>query len=225
MVVAARPHTSDGPTKERPIIYRFFRNWMGGTFVIDSILGGARRWLSCNLAAAAIVAAMIGSSGAAEARGVLQCVAYARSVSGIDLHGNARTWWQQADGIYGRGQQPRVGAVLAFRASGAMPQGHVAVVGRVLDDRRVLLNHANWSRPGMIERAALAEDVSSAGDWSEVRVWHAPTASLGLRVSPTYGFIYADKAEGEASVPQRPIRIARRDDGPFKAAFADMLRP
>ena len=198
---------------------------MGGTFVIDSILGGARRWLSCNLAAAAILATAVGLPIAAEARGALQCVRYARSISGIDIRGNARTWWQQAAGVYGRGQEPRVGAVLAFRASGAMPQGHVAVVGRVLDHRRILLNHANWSRPGMIERAALAEDVSPAGDWSEVRVWHAPTASLGLRVSPAYGFIYADKAESEDPVSQRPILIARRDDGPFKAAFADMLQP
>lgn len=172
-----------------------------------------------------MLAVLIVAPTAAQAQGVLQCVTYARSVSGIEIRGNARTWWQQAAGVYGRGQQPKVGAVLAFRASGAMPQGHVAVVGRILDSRRVLLNHANWSRPGMVERAALAEDVSPNGDWSEVRVWHAPTASLGLRVSPAYGFIYADKAEGETAFPQARIQLARRDDSPFKAAFADMLHP
>jgi hypothetical protein len=198
---------------------------MGGIVVIEGMVSGLRRRFGCNLAAAAVMAAAIVVPATAEARSVLQCVPYARSVSGIDLRGNARTWWHQAAGLYDRGQQPRVGAVLAFRASGAMPHGHVAVVGRVLGDRRVLLNHANWSRPGMIERAALAEDVSAAGDWSEVRVWHAPTASLGLRVSRAYGFIYADKAEDEAPLPSAPIQLARRDAGAFQAAFADMPQP
>lgn len=193
--------------------------------MIDMMVSGARRWLGGNLAAAAVLAAIIAVPTAAEARGVLQCVPYARSVSGIDIRGNARTWWQQAAGVYARGQQPRVGAVLAFRANSATPQGHVAVVGRVLDDRRILLNHANWSRPGMIERAALAEDVSPDGDWSQVRVWHAPTASLGLRVSAAYGFIYADKTPDEPGARTQPIQLARRDDGPFKTAFADIRMP
>lgn len=133
---------------------------------------------------------------AAEA-GVLQCVPYARRVSGIDLRGNARTWWSQADGVYARGNAPQVGAVLAFKASGAMPYGHVATVAKVIDGRHVLLDHANWSRPGMVEHKAMAVDVSDAGDWSEVRVWYAPTASLGTRVNPAFGFIY-DVPPGEA---------------------------
>jgi hypothetical protein len=117
--------------------------------------------------------ALIATAVPAQAR--LQCVTYARSVSDVQLFGNARTWWDQAAGTYARGHRPRAGAVLAFRATGAMPMGHVAVVSKVLDSRRVLLNHANWSRPGMVEREALAVDVSEAGDWSKVRVWYAPT--------------------------------------------------
>ncbi len=186
--------------------------------MIHRIVGGARRWLACNLAAAAILTGLALSPAGAEARGVLQCVPYARSVSGIEIRGNAHTWWNQAEGIYARGQQPKVGAVLAFRASGAMPLGHVAMVSRVLDDRRVLLNHANWSRPGMIERAALAEDVSAAGDWSQVRVWYAPTASLGLRVSPAYGFIYP--GQDEAPSVQPPAEGPSRT---FLAAYSEML--
>ena len=42
----------------------------------------------------------------------------------------------------------------------------------------------------MVERNVMAVDVSAAGDWSEVRVWYAPTGSLGLRPSPAKGFIY-----------------------------------
>lgn len=128
---------------------------------------------------------------AAEAR-VLQCVPYARQVSGIAIHGNAKTWWGQAEGVYARGRQPRVGAVLAFKSTGAMPYGHVATVAKVIDERHVALDHANWSGPGRIERAAMAVDVSDAGDWSEVRVWYAPTGGLGTRSNPTFGFIYPE---------------------------------
>ncbi|MBT0668262.1 CHAP domain-containing protein [Novosphingobium profundi] len=123
---------------------------------------------------------------------VLQCVPYAREESGIAIHGDARTWWKQAAGVYARGEEPEVGAVMALAPTGAMPLGHVAVVSKIVDARHVLLDHANWSRPGMIERGVLAEDVSDAGDWSEVRIWFAPTASLGSRHNPVYGFIYPE---------------------------------
>ena len=145
----------------------------------------------------------------------LQCVPYARAQSGIDLYGNAATWWSQSQGLYARGQTPRAGSGLVFKATGAMPVGHVAVVRKVVDDRHVMLDHANWSRPGMIETSALAEDVSAGGDWSSVRVWYAPTRSLGLRVSPAFGFIYAP---GSASVATPAVTQATRD---FEAAFAD----
>lgn len=126
------------------------------------------------------------------AGGRLQCVPYARSVSGIALHGNARLWWHKAEGRYQRGPAPQPGAVLAFRPTSAMPYGHVAVVRRIIDDRHLLLDHANWSGPGMIEREALAVDVSDAGDWSAVRVWYAPIGGLGSRENPTFGFIYPE---------------------------------
>lgn len=74
-----------------------------------------------------------------------------------------------------------------------MPLGHVAVVGEIVDDRRIMPDHANWSGPGRIERRALAEDVSAEGDWSSVRVWYAPIGSLGARENPTFGFIYASE--------------------------------
>ena len=125
----------------------------------------------------------------------LQCVTYARSVSAVQLSGNARSWWDNAAGVYDRGQQPVAGAVLAFGASHAMPMGHVAVVAKVIDARHILLNHANWSRPGMVEHDALAVDVSAAGDWSSVRVWYAPTKSLGQREVAARGFIYPAHAE------------------------------
>ncbi|WP_395396791.1 CHAP domain-containing protein [Novosphingobium sp. BL-8A] len=122
----------------------------------------------------------------------LQCVPYARDRSGIQIHGNAWTWWGQAAGVYARGTEPRVGAVVAMAPSRAMPLGHVAVVEKIVDDRHILLDHANWSSPGQVEIGALAEDVSAKGDWSEVRVWYAPSGALGMRTNPVFGFIYAE---------------------------------
>ena len=153
-------------------------------------------------AAAALLLIALGAMPAA-ASAHLQCAPYAREVSGIALSGRAADWWGQAEGRYARGNAPKEGAVLAFRATHSMRAGHVATVAKVVDDRHVLLNHANWSRPGMIERNAMAEDVSAKGDWSEVRVFFAPIGKLGQRSSPAFGFIYADKAVG--------TRMAMRD--------------
>ena len=145
----------------------------------------------------AALAGAVATPALAQAR--IQCVAYARQVSAVQLSGNARDWWGHADGVYARGSAPRAGAVLAFRASHTMPMGHVAVVSKVLDPRHVLLDHANWSRPGMVEKGVMAVDVSDAGDWSQVRVWYAPTGSLGLRPSPAFGFIYPAPITASAS--------------------------
>jgi surface antigen len=145
---------------------------------------------------------------AAQAR--LQCVAYARRVSAVQISGNARDWWDNAAGIYDRGQTPSEGAVLAFRGTRAMPYGHVAVVAKVVDARHILLNHANWSRPGMVERGVMAVDVSAAGDWSSVRVWHGPSGTLGLRESPTFGFIYPTAPSGPVGGAGGAGMLARR---------------
>ncbi|WP_066515061.1 CHAP domain-containing protein [Sphingobium cloacae] len=132
--------------------------------------------------------------------GVLQCVPFARQVSGIDLYGNANSWWGQAEGRYDRGHEPRVGAVLAFSASRAMPVGHVAMVSKVVSDREVLLTHANWSYRGGIERNVRAIDVSPNNDWTDVRVWYGPIGKLGTRSNPARGFIYANAPRDEAQV-------------------------
>jgi hypothetical protein len=147
--------------------------------------------------------------------GALQCVPYARIVSGVAIRGDALTWWDQAAAQYKRGQKPKKGAVLAFRPAGPMTLGHVAVVSRVLDDRRVLIRHANWSVPGAIEEDVLAIDVSDAGDWSQVRVWHSPTGQMGARTNPTFGFIYPAKAKLHDFTPDpalgSSVRFARVD--------------
>lgn len=125
----------------------------------------------------------------------LQCVPYAREMSGIELHGNARTWWERASGHYERGSEPQVGAVMAMSASRAMPLGHVAVVSEIVDARHILIDQANWVGPGVVEHGVLVEDASHDGDWSEVRVWYAPGGTMGARLNPVSGFIYPQASE------------------------------
>lgn len=120
-------------------------------------------------------------------KGRIWCVPFARAVSGLDIRGNATTWWKQAAGRYARGQEPVIGAVMNFASSRAMPKGHVAVVSQVLSDREILVDHANWDR-NRITLDQLVVDVSEKGDWSKVKVANAE-GTLG-RVNPVYGFIY-----------------------------------
>src|SRR3546814_20806319 len=81
-----------------------------------------------------------------------------------------------------------------------MRAGHVAMVSKVLSNREVLLNHANWSYRGGVEQDALAVDVSPEGDWSEVRVWYGPSGQLGIRYNPAYAFIYPWASSGAGNL-------------------------
>ena len=140
-----------------------------------------------------------------------QCVTFARSVSGIQLRGNANTWWGQAAGRYERGHAPRVGAVLAFEATRRMRVGHVATVTKVVSDRIIKVTHANWSH-GQVDRDVTVEDASAAGDWSKVKVWFAPLHDLGTHAYPVYGFIYGGKVAKAAL--EDVAAAARADDQP-----------
>jgi len=155
----------------------------------------------------------------------IQCVPYARQVSGIQIRGDAHTWWEQAAGRYARGKVPRVGAVMSFRPSGAMQLGHVAAVSKVIDDRTVLLRHANWSpidgRRGQLEDNVRAVDVSPAGDWSEVRVWYAPLGALGTTHWPVNGFIYNQPPKGN----ERLTVLASAERPMTKAAYTSRIGP
>ena len=164
------------------------------------------RFLGSALASLLLFVGLIASAPAA-ARDYLQCGPFARAESGVEIYGNARTWWTQAAGSYDRGTEPRAGAVMAFAGTRGMPMGHVAVVKKIVGDREILIDHANWSpiggRRGQIERNVRVIDVSDAGDWSMVRVWYAPIGDLGLRANPVQGFIYA---EGDAApTPAAPV--------------------
>jgi surface antigen len=130
-----------------------------------------------------------GRSAARFGGGALQCVPFARENTGIELSGNANTWWNNAEGVYERGARPEVGSVLNFRATGRMRWGHVAVVTNVVNSRRIEIDHANWGGPGRVSRDIDVVDVSPENDWTAVRVALDRSEEFGS-VYPTYGFIY-----------------------------------
>jgi surface antigen len=151
-----------------------------------------------SLGAAALALAITLFPAGAFADDDWQCVPFARLVSGIQIFGDAWTWWSQAAGRYQTGYVPKAGAVLCFKPTGRMRLGHVAVVSQVLTDRIIQISHANWSLidgdRGHVEQDVTVIDVSPNGDWSEVKVWNDPSHNLGATTYPTYGFIYQDAA-------------------------------
>ncbi len=159
--------------------------------------------------------------------GGIQCVTFARADTGIELSGNANTWWNHAAGVYQRGNRPEPGSVLNFRANGAMRMGHVAVVNQVVDSRTLVIDHANWGGPGAvrggISRDISVVDVSPNNDWSAVRVGLGHSGNYGS-IYPTYGFIYnrpdpgtmVATADTSAAIPEmnpapRDLRGSVRD--------------
>ena len=135
-----------------------------------------------------LLASVLGATPAAAQ--FWQCAPFARMASGIDIYGNAGTWWDQAAGRYDRGAQPEIGSVMVMKPHGRMRIGHVAMVSAIVSAREVKLTHANWSRRGRVERDVRAVDVSPAGDWSKVKVWFASIGDVGTTSYPAFGFIY-----------------------------------
>ena len=164
-----------------------------------------RRILLPILGAAALVAA---PASASILNYVGECVPFARAASGIQIWGDAWTWWSQAASKYQRGQTPEVGAVVAFAKSAALPLGHVSVVSRVIEPRVVMVTHANWSRfdgkRGQVEQDVTLFDVSEEGDWSRVKVWYRDNRGLGSTVYPVHGFIYGRPVSGAKVAKARP---------------------
>ena len=118
----------------------------------------------------------------------VECAPFARQVSGVELYGDAASWWDQADGRYERRADPAKGAVLVFRRTARLPSGHVSVVAQLVSGREIRVTQANWVH-GRITRYEPVVDVSAANDWTRVRVWWAPAGTLGATAYPTYGFV------------------------------------
>ncbi len=144
---------------------------------------------------------------APDGRIVLDCVPFARALSGVALRGAADDWWDEADGRYPRSSQPEIGGVLVFRRSARLPYGHVGVVSRVLGAREIELTQANWVHRRITEDQP-AIDVSPGNDWSLVRVFWPPTGQMGSTVYPTYGFILPDRPATHAQIAANIGRAA-----------------
>lgn len=173
------------------------------------------------LGAAVVCASLV--STVAEAKG-WQCVTYARSVSEVQIRGNAHTWWGQAAGKYERNRTPAVGAVMAMPGHGKMRLGHVAMVSKIVSPREVLLNHANWSRRGGVDKDVRAVDVSEAGDWSRVRIWFAGMGDLGISSYPVSGFIHPGAARDEVTAPVQIAAITPRAPLTLSADVVELAR-
>jgi surface antigen len=151
-------------------------------------------------------------------------------MSGIQIFGDAHTWWAQAAGRYQRGYTPKAGAVLCFKPTGRMTLGHVAVVTQVLTDRVIQITHANWSLidgdRGHVEKNVTVVDVSPTGDWSQVKVWNDPSRDLGTTTYPTYGFIYQDAVStGIAQAQSAAVTLAQNAANQVVAAVKPGASP
>ena len=119
----------------------------------------------------------------------IQCVPYAREHSSVKIYGDAWTWWDQASGKFPRESTPETGSVMVLAGYSGPRSGHVAVVRSVTSAREIRVDHANWLDDGAIYVDDPVADVSSANDWSEVRVWNIKTGAWGGRIYPVQGFI------------------------------------
>lgn len=123
-----------------------------------------------------------------------QCVPYARDYSGVQIFGDAWTWWSKAAGRYDRGTIPRRGSVLTLKKTNRLTAGHVAVVAAVVEPRKILVDHANWGDNARlrskIHKRQPVIDVSPQNDWSAVRFMN--TQGTFGAVYPAHGFIYSD---------------------------------
>src|SRR5690606_23803924 len=97
-------------------------------------------------------------------RARLQCVPFARRESGVEIYGNANTWWRQAQGRYETAETPSEGAVMVLHGYRTNARGHVAVVKEMVSPRLAIVDHANWLNGGEITRDVPVMDVSEAGD-------------------------------------------------------------
>ena len=173
----------------------------------------------------AMAMALVSTSVGAKAEDYWQCAAFARVFSGIQIVGDAWTWWEKANGHSLKGFIPQSGAVLVFKPQGAMRLGHVAVVSQVLTDRIIQVTHANWSRidgsRGKIEQNVTVVDVSPDGDWSEVKVWYDPVRDLGTTTYATYGFVYKATSQNAGSAAKSAaLTVAQTTMGQMAAAVA-----
>jgi len=169
------------------------------------------RALICSIA---LAMAVLPASADAATNPFWSCAPFARMFSGVQLFGNAATWWNQAVGKYVRGEAPKTGSVMVFKAIGSMRSGHVATVSQIVSDRLIKVTHANWSSRGQVEHDVLVMDTSAKNDWSQVRVWFKNLHDLGTHSYPVYGFIYGKDSAATPVAATNTAATDQDDDAP-----------
>jgi len=119
------------------------------------------------------------------------CAEYARMRSGLAMFGDAKYWWARAQNLYARAKAPAENAVMVFEVTPRLKLGHVAVVTKIVSNREIRVDQANWQNHGEIDHSTPVLDVSKKNDWSQVRVWDIKSSQFG-RVYPVSGFISQD---------------------------------
>jgi surface antigen len=143
-----------------------------------------------------------------EGQKAMQCAPYAREHSKIKIYGDAYTWWNQAAGKYPRGSAPEKGSILVLYNYAGPDRGHLAIVRSLVSPREIRVDHANWLNDGSIYVNNPVMDVSSANDWSAVRVFNLQTGNWGSRVYPVRGFIGSDRDIGNDPDPDLVASLA-----------------
>ncbi len=126
-----------------------------------------------------------------------QCVDYCKDNgwSSFDKAGNAKDWFPAAEGKgYATGKIPKKGAVLVLDSWSTNSFGHVAIVQDIVSSSEIIVNHANWSPSGSMDKTIYTgvsvRDVSSTGNWSRVSFY-------GSGNFPVLGFIYPKGVSSE----------------------------
>ena len=124
----------------------------------------------------------------------IQCVPFVRELSGVDIHGDAYTWWDSAAAQgYRRGHAPQLSAVLVLAKSDRLSLGHVAMVRRIDGPRKIEVTHANWGMDEYTRRLVHDSmpviDISPDNDWSQVEFFNEQAGVFGQPYT-AQGFIY-----------------------------------
>lgn len=139
----------------------------------------------------------------------MQCVPFARDLSGIQLKGDAVVWWGQAEGKYDRSARPQNGALLVLKGYRTDSRGHLAYVKRMLSRSEIVIDHANWLNDGKLHIDTPVKDVSPNHDWSLVKVWSVPAGRYGDRTYRVQGFILPDaEALALAAANRRKLGVS-----------------
>ncbi len=118
-----------------------------------------------------------------------ECVPYAQRISGIQIYGDAHSWWDQAAGRYVREPLPQSSSLMVLYGYAGPKRGHLALVTRVVSAREIRVDHANWLNDGNLYLNSPVIDVSPNNDWSIVRVYNNRDGHMGARNYNVRGFI------------------------------------